>query len=300
MDDARHELERMLGFAGRPLRFEGVQTVSEEDAGTAVIHDLAFQTHDGEVAPAWYAVPKNLASPAPAILYLHAHGKRYDIGRSELFEGRPAVHQPYFAPLIDAGFAILCIEMPCFGARQTPDESARVKAHLWHGTTLFGRMIHELRCGLTFLAEQSAIDERRVGVYGLSMGGTQAYWLAALDKRVACAVSLCCFSDLTCLIETGQHDMHGHYMVVPGLLNRFSTGKIAGLVAPRPLLICAGLQDWSSPKACFDIARNEVSAAYAAVSAENHLQFNVDEVAAHVETPAMHDAVKRFFRQTLQ
>ncbi|MEN0002342.1 MAG: dienelactone hydrolase family protein [Pseudomonadota bacterium] len=296
----RKELEALLGYAGRPLRFEGVKTVSEKDVGSAVLHDLAFQTHDGEVAPAWYAVPKNRASPMPAILYLHAHGKRFDIGRRELFEGRPAVHQPYFEVLIEAGFAILCIEMPCFAARQTPDESARVKAHLWHGTTLFGRMIHELRCGMTFLAEQSEIDESRIGVYGLSMGGTQAYWLAALDARVACAASLCCFSDLACLIETGQHDMHGHYMVVPGLLKRFSTGKIAGLAAPTPLLICAGLQDWSSPKACFELARDELAAAYAAASAETQLYFHVDDAVGHIETPAMHDAVMQFFRRSLQ
>ena len=47
-------------------------------------------------------------------------------------------------------------------------------------------------------------------------------------------------ADLATLVATGAHDLHGPYLTVPGLLRETSTGAIAGLVAPRPQLICVG------------------------------------------------------------
>ncbi|MEO1749106.1 MAG: dienelactone hydrolase family protein, partial [Pseudomonadota bacterium] len=204
---------------------------------------------------------------------------------------------PYFEQLISLGFAVLCVEMPCFGARQEPNESSRSKAHLWHGTTLFGRMLHELRCGLTFLSEHPEIDGSRIGTMGISMGGTQAYWLAALDDRVNAAVSLCAFADLECLIASGNHDKHGHYMSVPGLLKTASTGQIAGLAAPRPLFVGVGMEDWSSPPDCFAVARDEVEQIYAQRSAPNSFTIHIESDAGHEETAAMRQAVIDFLLQ---
>ncbi|MEL6819796.1 MAG: acetylxylan esterase [Pseudomonadota bacterium] len=297
MSDLREKLEHLLGYADLEPRFTSTEIVGQKLHGGAELFDLRFETFDGEVAPAWFALPSSVENRVPAILYLHAHGNRYDIGRSELFDGRPALHEPYFATLIQLGFAVLCVEMPCFGARQEPNESSRSKAHLWHGTTLFGRMLHELKCALSFLNEHTAIDEKRIATLGISMGGTQAYWLAALDKRISAALSLCAFADLECLVASGNHDKHGHYMSVPGLLKTASTGQIAGLVAPRSLFIGLGMKDWSSPPDCFAVARNELERIYARNSAGNSFTIHTQQEAGHEETPAMREAVTQFLRQ---
>ncbi|MEO0542716.1 MAG: dienelactone hydrolase family protein [Pseudomonadota bacterium] len=297
MDDLRRTLEGLLGSPDLEHRFASLETVSRDKRDDCEIHDLRFTTFDGEIAPAWYVFPTQVTGPVPAVLYLHAHGNRYDIGRQELFEGRPALDGPYIDTLVGLGFAVLCIEMPCFGARQEPNESSRSKAHLWHGTTLFGRMLFELRCGLTFLGERPEIDKNRIATMGISMGGTQAYWLAALDQRIAAAVSLCAFGDLQCLIKNGNHDKHGHYMSVPGLLKTTSTGKIAGLVAPRPLFIGVGMKDWSSPPDCFSIARDETGQIYAQIGAQNSFTIHIQPQAGHEETSSMRQAVEHFLRQ---
>lgn len=82
---------------------------------------------------------------------------------------------------------------------------------------------------------------------GISMGATLAYFLAAIDQRVSAVAHLCCYADLATLVEIGAHDLHGHYLTVPGLLAETSSGAIAGLVAPRPQLICVGSGDPLTP-----------------------------------------------------
>ena len=72
------------------------------------------------------------------------------------------------------------------------------------------------------------------------MGGTLAWWLAALDGSIAAATSIACFAGLATLIETGAHDRHGHYMTVPGLLKLAPTETVCELTAPVPILNCVG------------------------------------------------------------
>ncbi len=302
MTEAKPDRDRVLallgGEVGRIRLAESELRSRRVDDGWQT-EDLLFRTSLGDTVPAYFVHPTDAEMPVPAILYCHAHGGRYDIGRAELFNGRAALQSAYATDLQKLGCAVLCLEMPCFGERRAPEESALSKAHFWHGRTLFGRMLAELVAGIDFLAAHPGIEESRVGTMGISMGGTHAWWLAAIDPRIRAAVHMCCFADLACLIATGAHDGHGHYMTVPGLLQAASTGGLAALAAPRPQLICAGLQDTFTPRDCFDIARTEIEAAYEAHNASEMIGFCVDPDTGHEETPAMRQATLAFLRKHL-
>ena len=194
---------------------------------------------------------------------------------------------------------MLCLEMPCFGARASMEENATAKAFLWQGKTLFGRMLAELGAGIDFLVSHPGIDEQRIATLGISMGGTHAWWLAALDPRVATCVQMCCFADLAALIQTGAHDGHGAYMTVPGLLAITSTGTLAGLAAPRPQLVCVGLQDAFTPPDAFEISRAELNAAYQAKGCSEAVHYVVVGNAGHEETAGMRQAALTFLRETI-
>ncbi len=293
----RKEVEALLGSSIQTTHFAPPMSFDDAVVDGCEQQTLHFQGSDGEIIPALLLLPTERKQPVPAILYCHAHGNVYERGMSELFDGTPALQGPYAPALLALGFAVLCIEMPAFGARQEPSESARAKKHLWNGTTLFGQMLDELAAGIAYLTEHPAIDEGRIGVLGFSMGSTHAFWLAALDERVKAAVALCSFADIRCLIDTPAHDGHGIYMTVPGLLREHSTGTVAGLTAPRPLMIGVGMQDWSTPQDCFATARAELETAYR--DSPDALVFHVEADTGHEETPAMRQAALSFLERHL-
>ena len=126
-------------------------------------------------------------------------------------------------------------------------EGAAAKAAQWWGGSLAGQMLGELDSALDWLAADPRTDAARIGVFGLSMGATLGYWLAAVEPRVAAVAHLCCFADFAPLIASGAHDLHGHYLTVPGLLAMASNGEIAGLIAPRPQFVGFGEADALTP-----------------------------------------------------
>jgi dienelactone hydrolase len=235
----------------------------------------------------------------PAILYIHAHGNRHDIGAAELLDGRPALVSPLGPLLAKMGYATLCIDLPGFGSRAAATESALAKARLWRGKSLAGQMLGELHSAVDWLANQRNLDATRVGAFGISMGATFAYWLAAVDPRIACTVQLCCYADYDVLVETGAHDLHGIYLTVPGLLNIASNGEIAGRVAPRPQFIGIGDQDPLTPPAAVDKALAATRAAYAAAAAPGKLALHREADLGHRESPAMREAWLDFLRKHL-
>lgn len=258
---------------------------------------LTFLSSDGVEIRGFLTRPSaGFTARGPAIVYAHAHGARWDIGASELIDGRPALLDPPGSALAREGYVTLCIDMPTFGERSGVTEDEAVKEALWHGRTLFGRMVSEQSAALSWLAGRPEVDPARIGVTGLSMGATLAYFLAAVDPRVKANAHLCCYADFATLVRTGAHNRHGHYLTVPGLLKETSIGEIAGLVAPRPQLISIGWDDPLTPPEAVEIAFAETEAAYLKAEALGALVFLPETGVGHRETPAMRRAVLAFFK----
>lgn len=274
-------------------------------ASTVVEHDdyaverLRFRLPGGEEIRGFLTRPPSSARPGPAVLYAHAHGARCDIGASELIDGRPALLDAPGPILAREGYVTLCIDMPTFGERAHVTESAATKAALWHGRTLFGQMLGEQAAALSWLAVRPDVDPTRIGMTGISMGATLTYFLAAIDTRITAAAHLCCYADFATLVETGAHDLHGHYLTIPGLLAETSTGEIAGLIVPRPQLICAGLDDPLTPPLAIKRAFIQTVAAYETAAATNAVTLLEEAGVGHRETWSMRRAVLGFFKRHL-
>lgn len=261
---------------------------------------LDLITADGQSLRGLLTGPASEWRRLPALLYCHAHGNRYDIGADELIAGRPAlVDPPYAQALANLGFLSLCIDMPCFGERSGSTESALAKRRLWEGRTLFGAMLAELIAAIDLLAGMEEVDGDRIGAMGISMGATHAFWLGALDPRLKAIAHLCCFADLKSLVKSGGHDRHGIYMMVPGLLDRFSTGRIAGLAAPTPQLACMGLRDPLTPEDAVGVSVSDAREGYRRAHADSAFEIVIDAETAHKETPAMREAVLDFLARNL-
>jgi dienelactone hydrolase len=233
------------------------------------------------------------------VLYCHAHGNRYETGAAELTHGRPALHAPYGPALAELGIASLSIDLAPFGARQHQgSEGALAKAGLWQGRPMMGRMLAELAAAFAWLAARPEIDAGRIATLGLSMGGTHAYWLAALEPRVAACAHLCVFADIAPLIASGAHDLHGPYLSVPGLLAEGDMGDVAALVAPRPQYVAVGAADPLTPKPARDSGLARLRAGYA--DCPDRLELRIAPGTGHVETAQMRADTLAFLGRHLQ
>ena len=270
------------------------------DADGHVLETLTFRTDADAPVRSYLTRPQTVSAPLPAILYIHAHGGRYDIGADELIAGRPALLSPLGKVFAEAGFVTLTIDLPCFGTRQQETEAALSKALLWHNRSLAGQMLGELHSAIDYLGARRDVDANRIAAFGISMGATFSYWLGAVDTRIAAAAHLCCFADFDAMIASGAHDGHGIYLTVPGLLDIASNGQIAGLMAPRPQFVGLGARDPLTPPDAVETAVGEACAAYVAEGAEDLFEVLIEPQGGHAETAAIRDAVLAFLARHLQ
>ena len=294
----RAELYALMGDLPdrqRPIKAEK-RDESERDG--YVLESWLLDLNGLEPVPASLARPKGLCHPAPAIVFDHSHGGRYEVGKRELVESAPYMQPTSYAKaLTDEGYVALCIDHWCFGERQA-DESDTFKAMLWQGRVLWGMMVYDSLRALDWLVTRGDVDPSRVGTLGMSMGSSMAQWLAALDERVKATVDICCLTEYHTLIAEKGLKGHGIYYYVPGLLKHFTASDINALVVPRAHLGIAGLRDALTPVAGLDIIDRELTAAYAEASHPERWKLLRYDV-AHQETPEGRGEALAFLKASL-
>ncbi len=286
-ESRRAELYSLLGDLPQRDYPITAEKVLEEQRDGYVLEKLVLDLNGIEPVPAYFVRPLESAEPAPTVLFHHAHGGDYVLGKEELLRGRGAWQQPPWAvELTRRGWCAFCADTWAFGERRGRSESELFKHMLWHGRVMWGMMVYDSLRAVDYLVTRSEVDAARLGTLGLSMGSTMAWWTAALDRRIKVCVDVCCLTDFQALIETGGLDGHGIYYYVPGLLKHFTTAQINALIAPRPHLALAGNYDRLTPPAGLDRVDAELKRVYAEAGASEAWQI-VRYDTGHFETADM-------------
>lgn len=117
------------------------------------------------------------------------------------------------------------------------------------------------------------LDADRLGVMGISGGGTMTLWSALCDRRFK-AAEIICYSDLWAYF--GIHDLNYCGMqVAPGLFKLVDVPDLQGLLAPKPLLVDIGVHD-----ECFKVDNSlkcfkRVKRVYEAAGASDRLELDL-------------------------
>jgi dienelactone hydrolase len=292
----RQALYGLLGDLPPRDRKISARVISQKEYETYLLEKLVLDLNGIEIVPAYFVKPKRSEGPLPCILYHHAHGGNYELGKDELLFGRDALQAPAYAQeLTSKGYAALCMDSWCFGERGGRTESAVFKEMLWKGQVLWGMMVYDSLRALDYLVTRPDVDPTRIGTMGISMGSTMAWWTAALDTRVKVCVDLCCLTDFEALIEAQGLDGHGIYYYVPSLLKHFSTTQINALIAPRAHLSLAGNYDRLTPPAGLDRIDRELKQVYENADAKQAWQLKRYEI-GHFETAQMRSEVLAFLK----
>jgi hypothetical protein len=295
----REELYGLLGKLPPRNREITVNKISEEERDTFVLEKLMMDLNGIEPVPAYFFRTKKQQNQTPVILYNHAHGGGYEMGKNEVLNGRSALHNPpYGQVLTERGISVLCIDTWAFGERSVRTESEIFKEMLWKGQVMWGMMVYDSLRAIDYLTTRFDVDADRIGTLGLSMGSTMAWWVAALDTRVKVTVDICCLTDFHALIEAGGLDLHGIYYYVPDLLNHFTTAQINALIAPRPHLSLAGDQDELTPVKGLVKIDEELRKVYEAHGTPNAWELKCYNV-GHQETVEMREEIMSFLQTWL-
>jgi len=81
--------------------------------------------------------------------------------------------------LNDAGYVVMAFDYKGWGDSEGP----RSRLAPWS-------RVADVQAALTYLGALPEVDPRRLGIYGTSYGGATVVWVAAIDPRVRCTVSV--------------------------------------------------------------------------------------------------------------
>jgi len=285
----RRQLWGLLGDLPPARRPEAKLLKTEKHPGYTLEH-LELELNGLEPVPALLLLPDRRPEPAPGLLYIHSHGDNYDLGKEELLAGLDVL-EPYAPVCAEMGLVTLAIDSWCFSGRKRKADGKRgehdaFKEMLWRGRVLWGMMIFDESQAVTYLASRPEVDPRRIASFGLSMGSTKSWWLAALDPRVELCVNLCCLTDYEELIRIDNLAGHGIYYYVPSLLKHFQAHQICELIVPRPHLSLNGRQDPLTPPAGVERIRDHLAPLYGRYGRQQDCRIELFDC-GHQETPQM-------------
>ena len=281
---AARRLERLLGPLPERVPAD-VEVLESEDCGDYRRDRIVYDSMPGMSVPAYLLVPHDLTRPGPAVLAAHGHGA----GKSEVCGidgGDPsrraeidAHNGDYAHQLAEEGYVVLAPDHRTFGERQDWNPPNLYGCDLSHthvtltGDRLLTLDLWDLARGLDVLCSHPLVDARRVGMVGLSFGGTVTLFLAAWDRRVRAAVVSGYFSSWQACASV-PWNMCGS-QVLPGIAGELDHADLGALVAPRPLLIETGVEDVLFP---VDAARSEferLAAVYETLGVADRVEHDV-------------------------
>jgi dienelactone hydrolase len=273
-----------LGFGDLPEAPFSPIVLEEIDLGDYVRQKVLIHPWAHSTMPVYLLIPKNGTPPYATVLALHGHGYGVKdiVGLWEDGEERMApdgVHKDFGVALAQRGFLVAAPEISCFGERQTDfgylnaalgqetpstcQHTAMLAMHL--GGSAAGLRVREAMRLVDYLATRPDIDIARLGAMGLSGGGMHTFFSTCVDVRIrACVISgyFSTFRDSILAME------HCPCNFVPGLHRFGEMYDLAGLIAPRPMLIEAGSRDPIFPVAAVKFSLEKTKQVYAVFGAD--------------------------------
>ena len=287
------------------------QTLMSEDRGTYRAEKLAFNVTDENRIAALMLTPKS-AGPHPAIVLLHDHGSKFDIGKEKLIRplrdaarlaSAEAWADKFFSgrcigdELAQRGYVVIAIDSPGWGDRgpMTYEQQQALASNYFNlGRALAGEVAYEDLRTVDFVSTLKELHNKRIGVLGFSMGGFRAWQLAALSDKVAATAAISWFGTWNGLMQPGNNVLRGQsafYMLHPGLAGHLDIPDIASIAAPRPMLIYSGGQDKLFPAAAVNDAFAKVHNVWASQNAQDKLETRMWPELGHVFYQEQQDEV---------
>jgi len=244
-----------------------------------------FQSEEGYFVPCHLWIPEWANKPIPVVICLQGHSKgmHISLGRPKYPGDEESIRggdRDFAVRAIQEGYCALAIEQrnfgECGGTEEGPDCYNSSMTALLIGRTTIGERVWDVQRAIDVLEKyfSQVVDTNKIICMGNSGGGTTSFYVGCLEPRVkyimpSCAV--CTFEDSIAAIH------HCSCNYIPNIRKYFEMGDLAGLIAPRYLVIVCGKEDPIFPYKGVQKTFELVKSLYKAAGAEDHCALVVGE-----------------------
>ncbi len=267
------------------------------------IENVIYESLPGFYVTASLFIPDKVKKPAPAILFCSGHTSA--VYRVELYQ-LPLLN------LVKKGFIVLAIDPIGQGERlqyfdpakggsvigsSTAEHSYASAQVFLLGKSLARYFIWDGIRGIDYLVSRKEVDPKRIGVHGLSGGGTQTTFISALDERVAAAAPAGYITSYRRLMESiGVQD--GEQNFFHETSGGVDHADFIELRAPKPTLIMATTRDFFSIQGARETYA-ELKRVYTLLGKPDNIEIAEDDQ-DHNYTKKNREAMYAFFQKHLQ
>jgi predicted esterase len=319
MADSRTEFLQLLDRPRVPL---------DPELAGATTSDRLIRTPFNFAAEAGVRVPgimiklATMNGPRPVVIAMHGTG------------GNKETQIEYMERLARAGFLAVAIDGRYHGARSKAGTGSveYIDAILQafrdgKQKPFFFDTAWDIMRLVDYLETRKDVDPKRIGLFGISKGGIEAYLAAAADTRIAVVVPCIAVESFSWAVdhdswhsrigtvkaafdtaakETGVKNPGAEFVrtfysrVAPGIDGKFDGPAMVPLIAPRPLLSINGEIDPRTPLPGVELCAEAARAAYRDAGAEDRFVLRIQPKTAHKVNPDSFDAALAWFERWLK
>ena len=204
-----------------------------------------MQTEPEVSMPFYFLKPgEGKEKSCPVMINPHGHGG-----------GKEKTCREWFAvELARKGYCVACPDERGSGERREQwqqgeeQEKLRLNSHrelqqmvLGFGQCMIGLAVWDMMRLLDLLCTWECVDKNRIGCAGMSGGGQQTVWLAAMDERIRLAITSGYFYGFKDSLVSLPGNCACNF--VPGMWRTMDMGDMGAMLAPRPFFVESGEKD---------------------------------------------------------
>lgn len=268
-----------------------VEIISEEEKEGYQQIRFEFESEYGTVVPCYLLIPDRCKEKAPVVITLQGHnqmGFHSSVGNALCHEtldydtGRGM----FAVQAVKQGYIALAIEQRGMGERRamnTFDRRVSVEpasgncyyeamTALTLGRTILGERCWDISRAIDALVHFPICDTDKIVITGNSGGGTASYYAACYDERIKICVPSCAFCTYDQSILKYYHCSCNY---VPNAYRWFDMQDLSCLIAPRQLVVIAGMYDTAFKIEGVKRGYDTIEKVFDKVNAKNHCRLVV-------------------------
>ncbi|MFV2065416.1 MAG: dienelactone hydrolase family protein [Pirellulales bacterium] len=253
-------LNEALGLPDRaPMK---AAVTGKQQEGDLILEEVAYHWAENTYATATVIRDATATGPLPALVVSPGWKGHYSF----------RAYRPFVDDLARHGILVLFIDDPRTGRRHAPAAGLYAVASA-AGTPVAGIQVFDALRGLDYLQTRPDVDAAQIGIGGLGAGAIQSYLAAALEPQFKFVIAVGGTTTFESLVQTagpgrGPQDPSAFLF---GILNFTDMDRLAGCIAPRPVLVAGSGQDSSWPAEGHDQVLTAMTSIYHLYEASENL-----------------------------